>query len=218
MKKLSSFGTPKSQTVDLEQFNDPVAMSCGWSELKANPANFTTHMIFKKNDGSLIYKPTIKVKIFGSAFIMMGIGLLYTYFISLVPRLIILVIGLVFLIVGLIIIIQNMTPLGFDSKKRIYYRGNKSKKSSKNINSENAQPFTDIHAIQLITKVGEISDNESQAKYFYIYELNLVLNNSNRIYVMAYVNPQQALSDAKLISKLLDIPIWNSITGYNTLD
>jgi hypothetical protein len=65
----------------------------------------------------------------------------------------------------------------------------------------------------LLTKIGKVSsvsdgDNDH---YFYAYELNLVLHDGSRKYVMTYINAEQVQEDADEISKLINIPVWNSI-------
>ena len=74
---------------------------------------------------------------------------------------------------------------------------------------EELKAFTkldDIHAIQLISEY--ISGKKSS---YYSYELNLVLKDASRINVIDHGNDSTISSNAKVLSRFLDVPVWDAI-------
>ncbi len=208
------FRIPLTPPVDPERFNDPLAITCGWKSLRSGSANFTTHRLFQMKDSSLIYKSVSMLKVFGIAFIIVAAASLYIYFVAINTHWIMLVISLLFLIVGIVVEVQSMIPIGFDSQNKLYYRGWRSNRQDHVASPQKSLPFNEIHAIQLLTKVGKVTDSSENIhgnRYFYAYELNLVSHSGTRKYVMTYINREQALADAELISELVKAPVWNAI-------
>ena len=64
----------------------------------------------------------------------------------------------------------------------------------------------DIHAIQLISEY--ISGEKSS---YYSYELNLVLKDAGRINVIDHGNDGVIINNAKILSRFLDVPVWDAI-------
>lgn len=192
---------PEIPRVNPEKFNDELAFATSWKYLKYNSSNFTTHRLIETND-KLVYKSTKLLKFFGYPFIVAGVALLIAYFSALIETMIALVAGSLFLIAGVIVIFQSLIPIGFDSEKRLFY----SSFSNKNIVT-----FSQIHAIQVLTKIGSVSGGSdySNDRYFYAYELNLVLHDSSRRHVMTYISLEQVLIDAEKIANFIRIPLWN---------
>ncbi len=212
--KSLSLGLPGSPTVHPEKFNDPVALLCGWQCLKQGSANFTTHRLIHTSGNNLEYRSSLLMKIFGIPFIIIGLALPALYFFVINRHFIMLVIGPVFALIGISLVVQSMIPIGFDSRKRAYYRGWKQRKIELMTDLRCGVLFEQIHTIQLLKKIGHVSsssENYHGDSYFYAYELNLILNDGSRRYVMSYINMDQALTDANEISKLVGIPVWNAI-------
>lgn len=135
------------------------------------------------------------------------------YLFDITRHFIFLVLGPVLALAGIIIVIQNMIPIGFDSRNSVFYRGWKQKNGKSKTGPENGVPFGQVHAIQLLKKIGKVSsssENFHEDSHFYAYELNLILHDGSRIYVMSYIYMNQALIDANEISKLVGIPVWNA--------
>lgn len=201
--KNSPFGGPWIQEIDPSQFNDPVAEKCGWEPLKSATANFNTHQLRKLGDKALAYKPTPLTLIMGIAFVVVGVGVLVAYSTGAIEHWVALVAGFVFTGAGIIISAQGTTPITFDIQSKTFCRGRSRKQCT---------PFDQIHGIQILTKIGKVnndSDNIQRVSYFYAYEINLVLHEGSRIYVMAYTNRDKAINDAGLIADMINVPIWD---------
>jgi hypothetical protein len=82
----------------------------------------------------------------------------------------------------------------FDKKQGVFFKGRRPKKENKKAFAR----LEDIHAIQLL-------ENRSGA------ELNLVLNDGSRIYVITHRSKRQIRIDGDLLSKFLNIPVWDAI-------
>ena len=201
--KNSPFGGPRIQEIDSSQFNDPVAQKCSWEPLKSATANFNTHKLQKVGDKALTYKPTPMMLIMGIAFVAVGVGVLAAYAFGAIAHWMALVMALLFSCAGVIIFLQGTTPMTFDIKSKTFCRGRSQKQCTS---------FDRIHGIQILVKIGKVnnnSDNIQRVSYFYAYEINLVLHDGNRVYVMAYTNKDKALNDAGLIADLVHVPIWD---------
>lgn len=205
---------PETRIVHPEKFNDPIASRCGWECLKTGSANFVTHKLVKSPENNLVYRSTLSLKIFSIAFIIVGLALMTLYFCGVNEHWIMLVIGPIVVLAGIVVAVQNMIPIGFDSRKRVYYRGWKQKNHKEIPGPKSGVFFRQIHAIQLLTKIGKVSsssENFHSDSYFYAYELNLILHDAGRKYVMSYINKDQALTDANKISELVEAPVWKTI-------
>ncbi len=201
--KNSPFGGPRIQEIDSSQFNDPVARKCSWEPLKSASANFNTHKLYKVGDKALAYKPTPLTLIMGIAFVVIGVGVLVFYSLGVIEHWIALVVGFIFSCAGVILYIQGTTPITFDMQSKTFCRGRSQKQCTS---------FDQIHGIQILTKIGKISsnsDNIQRDSYFYAYEMNLVLHDGTRIYVMAYTDRDKAINDAGLIADITNVPIWD---------
>lgn len=216
IKKLKNLllNLPETPKVYPEIFNDPVALKCGWNSLRNGSANFNTHRLIKSPENDLLYQSTLPFKLFGIFFAIIGLILITLYFNFNDRHWIMLVIGSVFIIAGVIIVGQSIFPIGFDSIRKIYYRGWKQKHYKRTTDNIPGVPFRQIRAIQLLIKIGKVSsssENYHGDTYFYAYELNLILQDAGRKYVMSYIDKKQVLSDAKEISDLTGAPVWNTI-------
>ncbi len=216
VNKLKSLlpGLPELTPVDPEKFNDPLASQTSWQCLKSGSANFTTHKLFITPENNLVYRSTALLKAFGIPFIIVGLALLYVYYAAIIPYRIMMVMGPILTAAGIVLLVQSIIPIGFDYYRRLFYSGFRKNGFTDNIQNKHYTSFNHIHAVQILTKVGKVSsssENYHEDRYFYAYELNLVLHDGGRKYVMTYINAEQALADADEISKLIKIPVWNAI-------
>lgn len=203
--KNSAFGIPESPDVDLNRFQDPVAKKCDWKPLKPGAANFNTHKLHKTGEDVLEYKPTPITLTMGIGFALAGVALLASSLFGMIDHWIVLVVGSIFLVVGAILFLQGTKPVAFDNRSKTFRRGRGNK---------DCTPFDQIHGIQILTKIGKVSSNSDsyqQDRYFYAYEMNLVMHDSARTHVMSYTNKDQVINDADLISQMTNAQIWNGI-------
>jgi hypothetical protein len=101
-----------------------------------------------------------------------------------------------FLLVGIFLVKDSSGPMTFDKEKDIFYKGWRLKQGTK---KKTSALLEEIHAVQLL-------ENKTGA------ELNLVLQDGSRIYVITNRSKRQIRTDGELISRFLGIPIWDAIS------
>lgn len=67
----------------------------------------------------------------------------------------------------------------------------------------------DIYAIQIVPKKA-YQDIANMKKWFYNFELNLVLTNSKRVYLLAHWDIATIREDAQLLAEFLAVPLWDT--------
>lgn len=210
--KSTLYGDLNYSVYEPEKIDDPFVDKIDWNPVRLGSANFRTHKLYKVDEINQVYKPTIIMRLFVTVFIIIGLFLVVNYFVNNNHQISVLIGGVIFIAIDLILIWQTQSKEGFDGLNKLFYQG--FGKNNKKIG------FSDIHAVQLLTKMGKISgDSEgySSDRYFRAYELNLVLNDTKRVYVMGYVDLMQAITDAEKISMLVGAPLWKAI-GENDGD
>lgn len=194
-----------NKTRDPAEFNDEIASRTQWDAFHKATANFNTHKLVDKPGYGLAYKPAGGFYFLTGMFVFMG-GLTTVAIICqaidqskpingdvLYPA----AIGLVFLIIGICLFRFMTRPIVFDSANR-----------SMDLR-ENRTYFSDIYAIQLVTARGQRYRN---------YQVNFVMHNADRVYVMNYADSGTARIDAARIADAVGISrdkVWDTIPGYN---
>ena len=95
------------------------------------------------------------------------------------------------------------TPIEFNKKTNSFHKGYR--KSPFHTSVEHCS-LDKIVAIQLLGEV--VTDDDSN---FHSFELNLVLNSSNRINVIDHNNLKTIINDARYLSNFLNVSIWTII-------
>ncbi|NOX46536.1 MAG: hypothetical protein GXO89_06110, partial [Chlorobi bacterium] len=116
-------------------------------------------------------------------------------------------IGLGFSIAGGAMLYFGTKPIVFDKRNKSFWKGRKSPNMV--YDKEELKAFIkleDIHAIQLISEY--ISGKKSS---YYSYELNLVLKDARRSNVIDHGNDSAIRSNANILSRFLDVPVWDAI-------
>ena len=195
MKRNSS---SKSPTIDPEQFNDAVALLTKWNSTFGTSASFTTHILVEKNIKVFEYQPTIQNIAFCFGYMLFaGFALFMTIFAA--HSMFGAVICGLFLVVGILLVRDSSVPITFDKEQGVFYKGWRLKERT---NKKKFARLEDIHAVQLL-------ENRAGA------ELNLVLKDGSRIFVLTNRSKRQMSIDGELISKFLGIPVWDAISKPN---
>ncbi|MBN2652283.1 MAG: hypothetical protein JXR63_07865, partial [Spirochaetales bacterium] len=186
---------------DPAQYNDEVAMQTEWIPLKRGGANFCTHEFVEIDYNRVGFKASKGAKILYLAFITIGlaigIGFPVANFINNEFQIDIfafmpIVFGLIFFTIGTITFRFGTKPIIFDRAKGLFWKGRKEPNNySDNSTLKNFAYLDDIHALQLISEYCR-SDKSS----YYSYELNLVLENGQRINVVDHGNKVKLRTDA----------------------
>ena len=221
IKKIDS-AIPSLFPVDPTQFNDPVALQAGWKQVRSAKIARASNKLVQPNPDQLTYKPSIGGRIMAVIMIIAGIFAIFLYiqiktggsditfesgsgdpiFIALF--------GLVFIVVGIIILFLATSPVVFDKKLLMFYRGRKQSKQPDAANAKNALPFGDIHAVQLITRIESTKNSDQKFPNFYkVHDLNLVKHDGERLFITTYNKISRAREDAAKIGTFVDVPVWD---------
>ena len=204
------------ESFDPASLNDPLALQTSWSPAKRGGANFRTHILAVIDSYRLEFKASIGAKMFYLIFLFAGAGILIFFSFPILssgefsfnPDTILpLIFGFVFMVVGGFLFYFGTAPIVFDRRTGFFWKGRKSPDNI--INPSSLKNFTDlgqIHALQLISEY--CRGNKSS---YYSYELNLVLEDGNRIVVVDHGNKKNLRKDAETLSDFLDKPVWDAI-------
>lgn len=117
------------------------------------------------------------------------------------------IISTLFVLAGIVSMWNGVRPVVFDKRKAIYYRKWKTPEVTKNPDKiEQSRKYVlldDIYSLQILSRL--------YLRGGYGYQLNLVLKDSSRIYVVGHRDIKQIRRDAKLLSSFIDVPIWESV-------
>jgi hypothetical protein len=187
-----------SSSIDLAQFDDPVALAAAWNSMFGMSASYTTHILVEKDMDVFVYKPTSQhiALCFGYT-LLSGFALFMTMFFS--HKMFGAMICGLFFIVGVVLIRDTSCPMTFDKKRGVFFKGWKLKKQ---MSKKAFARLEDIHAVQLL-------ENRTGA------ELNLVLKDGSRINVITQRSKRQTSIDGDLISRFLGVPVWDAISDLN---
>lgn len=202
-------------TFDPTRFDDPLAEQIRWTPLKSGGSNFRTHKLFEDSNIRVGFKPTIGARLFGIVFIFVGlvspIAIGYGN-IQVDSNLIesetvfMIAFGVAFFSIGSYIYYSYSKPIVFDKLSGQYWKGwKKPERSVGREPLENGAWLRNIYALQIIEEYIRNDDNS-----YYSYELNLVLRNGERLNVIDHGSKRKLLSDAQVLSKFLDKPIWDA--------
>lgn len=210
LKELQKSFEEKKEDMNLEQFNDPLALEIDWMPLKSGGANFQTKTLKKVSSSVYKFQLSTGAKIFIGLFAAIGIGiLLIVTFVSLngnASNMIFLgVFGLVFTLVSFLIFKAMAKPVVFDSNLGMMWKGKQAPKlSGDQKKNQDIVYFNDVHALQILSERVRTKNGS-----YLSYELNLVLRDGKRINVIDHGKQSQILIDAEEISRLLGKPIWD---------
>ena len=186
------------------KINDPFAESIGWQPLLYTGKIFGSRKaLFEKNKASLVVDDASKFALKSLA------GITFLFLIS--PLLIglnpkdfnvgiqlaygILIFGS--LITGIKIYLKVKEPINFDKGKQSFTKGKK-------VSVE----FKDIYALQLIEK--SVEGETKEGKYIdNYYQLNLVLNDRERVHVIDQKKNPQFVEYALSIAEFIEKPLWD---------
>lgn len=212
----------KNSRYNLEQFEDPIALTTQWTPAKSGGASFKTHKLIMDEFGALRYKMAIGNIIFSMIFIMVGLAttvggvymLVKTIFLSANSSgnidftfLFLILFGLMFSLPGALMLYFSSAPIVFDKKIGYFWKGRtKPNNRENNGKIKYLAKLEEVHAIQLLSEY--IRGDKSS---YYSYELNLVLKNGNRVNVVDHGNEVKIREDAQTISEYLEIAVWDVI-------
>jgi hypothetical protein len=221
IQKIREAGQTEFQA-KIDEFDDDLAKEIDWHSIAHVGTFYKNRSLRKTSTGRFIFVPTLLSILFPALFVGIGcwviyqftffkylgfslMGLLlhpinyirgYFYMVQQVsePYMILTALfGLAFALPGVIFLYFAVLPIVFDRHQRVFYKGF-SLLGRKQIRID------DIHAIQIVSS---LSDN------YVSYELNLVLNNKERVNVIAHPKKEIIKNDAATVAQYLSIPVWD---------
>lgn len=194
----------RSRGYDPIRFGDPVALKTEWVPTEVGGANFCTHRLVRSGQWKMKFRVT-----FGTVFMFLliflaGIGILILTGFSpsdVLPF----VIGLVFTLSGGFLLVLKTKPITIDMVSGYFYTGRKGPGEYFGSDNPKIAKLLNVHALQLIAWY--VRGKRS----YYTYEINLVLNNGNRIPVVSHGNKRKIREDADALSAFLNKPVWDVI-------
>lgn len=185
----------------------------GWAPVEKGGASFKTHKLNTSNPGKWMYEPSGFSKVFPWFFILIG-GFMAVF---LFFTIIMILPGLLFVFIGFYIRKRMRTAIVFDFQKRLFYRGKLGELKLDGPNEEVIEsiPLDEVQAIQVLAEEVESSSNtdlgnsrvNAGSMTYTSFELNLVLNNMQRINVIDHGYLKTIKQDAEALSKRLNVPL-----------
>lgn len=187
--RLAKSLIPELEPFDPSVFNDPIANQTAWTPLVPGGSSFRTHRIIDHPPNGLEMTKTIWTYLFGLVFFVVGAGVAIGG--ALNQKWIAVPFGAVFAIGGAAIGWPKTILFDGDARQ---FRGN-----------GQTVPFSQIYALQVVK---EYIRGDKQS--YWSYELNLVLQEGQRISVVDHGNLQTLLDDARRIRDLLGCKLWDA--------
>lgn len=196
-------------------FGDPLATRIEWTPVNRGGANFRTHKMAQTGGGRFEFRATVGAWLFYLVFLLAGLAVAigipageyckgtFTFGSDLIFPLLF---GLIFASVGGSMLFIGTKPIIFDKVRGFYWKGRKAPyELAAPAAHKNAARLQDIHALQLIAE-----HCRGKNSSYYSYELNLVLENGQRLNVIDHGNLEKIRADAAALSRFLDKPVWEA--------
>jgi len=212
MKKMFG-GRP---AFDPSSIGDPMAIKTGWNPIKGGGTNFCTHKLVAVSPERMEFRASLGAKIFFGIFLVVGLAVVIGVsaanissgnFAFNMNTIFPILFGLVFAAVGGSLLYFGTKPIVFDKRKGFFWKGKVAPDEVFDRNSLKCfAEIENIYALQLISEY--CSGNKSS---YYSYELNLVLNDGERVNVIDHGNIRKIREDAASLSTFLGKPLWDGI-------
>lgn len=206
LKRIADKLQSLNKTRDPSDFNDEIALRTQWEAFRKASGNFNTHKLAADEDSGygLRYKPAGGFYFLTGIFMLIGGGTAAGIVGSTIQKgepldsetLVPALFSMVFFVIGFALYIGLRRPVFFDLTERCMVLG------------DSRTYFSDIHALQLVRQRGGEHTN---------YQINLVLRDAGRIFVMNYADRQTARKDAARIAQAIGLApqrIWDALPGY----
>lgn len=179
-----------------------------WESITSKGSSFYTQKLVKYANGLIKVRPTAKQVLFNLRFIWSGLlSLLVAFglyvvlenYISILPA----IIGGIFLWFG----VNNMRQ-----REIVIFDLDTAQFSKEEEDESRVVPFSQIYGLQLIEVYNkEGRTNMGDSDRYYNYELNLILENGDRINIMSHGDKNEMIKDTKMLAAYLSVPIWHKV-------
>lgn len=193
--------------VDATVFGDAIAEKADWSPLKIGGANYAAYILDEKK-GALVLKSA------PTTMYMMIIPFIMATLLSIVSEQTenpLWMVGSAFMVfLGFSGISEAQKKIVIDKKRGLCWRGKSAKTPSKN-----QMPLNSAYAIQLLKEkcTSSSSGSSTRRHTYFAYELNFILNTSQRIHIIDTGDYAVAKQQAEKVAEYLGVPLWDSTLG-----
>jgi hypothetical protein len=218
VQALQALVVPRAP-IDPARFGDPLALKTEWSPCKGGlgggGGNFQAHNLVEVDPDRLQFRATTQGILFAIPFILIGVvvGVLALISIAIGMRLptknftgfIVLAVALLFSAIGAGFLYSVTTPIVFDRRKGLFWKGRKEPdETSPRDSLKAATNLREIHALQLV------SDFRGRRL---CHQLNLVLTSGDRLHVVFYEfgGRDRLRKDAAILAGFLKTPVWDAL-------
>ncbi len=212
-QKLQSMAA-EIKKYDPSGFGDPIAMQTEWTSSMGGPS---ADKLVKVSSARLEFRASLTGKLVFLFFTLTGLGMLIAFTVyklshgglsfdndTIVP----LLIGLAFTLAGSLMLYSITAPAVFDKRSGFFWKGRKAPDEvSDRRTIKYCAKLEDIHALQLIS----FFCSGPKMRPHYRYELNLVLKDAKRVYIVLDDKKDKVREDARTLSQFLDKPVWDAI-------
>ena len=177
---------------DVSVFNDRVATETKWTSQSKSTSNFRTYRL--RTDGQrFAFKPTVVRQLLCLLLIAPGAGIAYKAW----PReYLFMGLGAALIGLGALLLLKPKRRV-FDAEQRQYDGGSAAR----------SMPFSDIHALQLISRWVSGSGDSAGFEYG---ELNLVRHDASRVLVANDPDVDALRAAARTLSGAVGCPLWDA--------
>lgn len=214
LQKLNPPGN-NPPSFDPSRLGDPVASKTAWTPAKGGGANFRTQKLVKVSSYRIEFRAAVEAKLFYSVFLLLGLGAIIGFSclnfsgatFSFNPKTIMpLVMGAVFSTLGGVMLYFGTIPMVFDRMRGCFWKGRPAPTGTTGKTA--LKPFTEFSRIYALQIISELCRGKNSS--YYSYELNLVLDDGQRINITDHGNLQKLRADAKTLSDFLGKPLWDA--------
>lgn len=218
IQSLQGLGVPRAP-IDPARFGDPLALKTEWGPCKGGGGgNLQTHNLVEVDPDRLQFRATIQATLFAIPFLLIGLGVGVVAMVSIVTEMrlptknltgfLALIVGLLFSAVGAYFLYSITTPIVFDRRMGLFWKGRKEPDEMATLEPLiSGTHIKDIHALQLVSSFGGGGDRLP------CHELNLVLTSGDRLHVIAYESGgrDRLRKDAAILAGFLKTPVWDAL-------
>lgn len=187
----------------------PIPASLDRSPVAGGGSNFRTHKLKTISPTRLAFTSTLGARMFGVAFIAVGIALLIGGVKLLsegglfdVPTIFANLGGLIFLAVGIWIYWLVDTAIVFDQDLGLFWRGKRPNLSAIEPKKRSWCRLSEVEGLQLLRVWISGEDR------YYSYELIVVTDSGERLLAIDHGGESQILEDAVTLANWLEVPLW----------
>jgi hypothetical protein len=212
LQGLSARADGRDATFDPARFGDPVAMKTDWTPIGSGTGNFHASKLIEAEPDRLEFRATAAAWLFALCFLAAGaVGIVAI--VANLPRsrislnsLVGLPITLGIAAVGGYLLYFFTTPIVFDRRRGFFWKGRKppDEAYSESRGGDSVR-LGEIHAVQVLRRI-----QSGGRDWYTAYDLNLVLNNGERIRCAGYFDQRKARGDATAVAEFLRKPVWDA--------